>query len=206
MTITLGDYRRLATCKRCNVPVIAFYDLTPEHQMLGVRAIGSDTSGLCAPCWTADRDGGIDPDHLPARERTPWGQFQLRPSHLRTSKPGARFRTERPLRRTELPPVLPPEPAPRPEPRTREVGPAPIFHPFIRGEWVDEALCAQTDPEAFFPEVGETSTPALRVCQACPVRQQCLEWALTNNEIFGVWGGTTPNDRRKLRRARAGAA
>lgn len=179
MTITLGDYRRLATCKRCNVPVIAFYDLTPEHQMLGV----------------------------PARERTPFGQFQLRQSHLTTSKPGQKYQTpERRYTRTELPPALPPTPAPRPEPtRVQKPPPEPVFRPFIRGDWVDDALCAQTDPEAFFPEAGDNVNPALRICQACPVRQKCLDWALANNETFGVWGGTTPNDRRKLRRARGAA-
>lgn len=208
MTITLGAYRALPTCKRCNVPVIPYYDLTPEHQMLGVRALGSNTSGICAPCWTASNTAGVDPDYIPARERTPFGQFQLRQSHLTTSKPGEKkFQTpERRYTRTELPPALPPTPAPRPEPtRVQKPPPEPVFRPFIRGDWVDDALCAQTDPEAFFPEAGDNVNPALRICQACPVRQKCLDWALANNETFGVWGGTTPNDRRKLRRARGAA-
>jgi WhiB family transcriptional regulator, redox-sensing transcriptional regulator len=67
--------------------------------------------------------------------------------------------------------------------------------------WVDEAVCAQTDPEAFFPEKGESALPALRVCSACPVREPCLEEAL-NDRLKGVWGGTTERRRQELRRQR----
>lgn len=72
-------------------------------------------------------------------------------------------------------------------------------------EWQERALCAQTDPEAFFPEPGITATDAKRVCRACPVRKECLEYALDNGEQFGVWGGVSERDRRLLARRRNAA-
>lgn len=67
--------------------------------------------------------------------------------------------------------------------------------------WQDDALCAQTDPEAFFPEKGGSTREAKRVCQTCPVRAQCLEYALEHDERFGIWGGLSERERRRLRRA-----
>ena len=66
--------------------------------------------------------------------------------------------------------------------------------------WRAHALCAQTDPEAFFPEKGGSTREAKKVCQACPVRGECLEYALTHDERFGIWGGLSERERRKLRR------
>lgn len=66
--------------------------------------------------------------------------------------------------------------------------------------WQAEALCAQTDPEAFFPEKGGSTRDAKRVCQTCPVRTECLEYALANDERFGIWGGLSERERRKLKR------
>jgi WhiB family transcriptional regulator, redox-sensing transcriptional regulator len=66
--------------------------------------------------------------------------------------------------------------------------------------WQDRALCAQTDPEAFFPEKGGSTREAKRVCQSCQVRAECLEYALENDERFGIWGGLSERERRKLRR------
>ena len=57
--------------------------------------------------------------------------------------------------------------------------------------WQSEALCAQTDPEAFFPEKGGSTREAKRVCVGCDVRAACLEYALANDERFGIWGGTS---------------
>lgn len=68
----------------------------------------------------------------------------------------------------------------------------------IPGEWVEEALCAQTDPELFFPEKGGSTRQAKEVCARCPVRPECLEYALENNERFGIWGMASERDRRKL--------
>lgn len=69
--------------------------------------------------------------------------------------------------------------------------------------WQTDALCAQTDPEAFFPEKGGSTRDAKRVCTTCDVRDQCLEYALNNDERFGIWGGLSERERRKLKR-RAG--
>lgn len=66
-------------------------------------------------------------------------------------------------------------------------------------EWQERALCAQTDPEAFFPEKGGGTRQAKQVCRACPVRPECLEYALANDERFGVWGGLSERERRKPR-------
>ncbi len=67
--------------------------------------------------------------------------------------------------------------------------------------WQAEALCAQTDPEAFFPEKGGSTREAKRVCQNCTVRAECLEYALAHDERFGIWGGLSERERRKLKRA-----
>ena len=56
--------------------------------------------------------------------------------------------------------------------------------------WQERALCAQTDPEAFFPEKGGSTREAKKVCLACDVRGECLEYALANDERFGIWGGS----------------
>jgi WhiB family transcriptional regulator, redox-sensing transcriptional regulator len=69
--------------------------------------------------------------------------------------------------------------------------------------WQSDALCAQTDPEAFFPEKGGSTRDAKRICTSCEVRAQCLEYALLNDERFGIWGGLSERERRKLRK-RAG--
>ncbi|WP_432762022.1 WhiB family transcriptional regulator [Saxibacter everestensis] len=66
--------------------------------------------------------------------------------------------------------------------------------------WQDEALCAQTDPEAFFPEKGGSTREAKRVCTTCDVRSECLEYALENDERFGIWGGLSERERRKLKK------
>lgn len=67
-------------------------------------------------------------------------------------------------------------------------------------EWQDRALCAQTDPEAFFPEKGGSTREAKRICQVCEVRSECLEYALAHDERFGIWGGLSERERRKLKK------
>lgn len=66
------------------------------------------------------------------------------------------------------------------------------------GDWRARALCAQIDGDMFFPDTGESTAVPKAICARCPVRAECLETALTNNERFGVWGGLTPNQRRDL--------
>jgi len=67
-------------------------------------------------------------------------------------------------------------------------------------EWQKDSLCAQTDPEAFFPEKGGSTRDAKKICSTCEVRSQCLEYALENDERFGIWGGLSERERRKLRK------
>ena len=66
--------------------------------------------------------------------------------------------------------------------------------------WQTESLCAQTDPEAFFPEKGGSTREAKKICTGCEVRAECLEYALANDERFGIWGGLSERERRRLRR------
>lgn len=68
--------------------------------------------------------------------------------------------------------------------------------------WQADALCAQTDPEAFFPEKGGSTRDAKRICTTCEVKAQCLDYALANDERFGIWGGLSERERRRLRRTR----
>lgn len=63
---------------------------------------------------------------------------------------------------------------------------------------LDGAVCAQVDGELFFPKEGGRPGPAKTMCASCPARIPCLAWALTNREPFGIWGGLTANERRRL--------
>ena len=75
--------------------------------------------------------------------------------------------------------------------------------PGVDGEdqgWQEQALCAETDPEAFFPEKGGSTREAKKICTGCEVRTECLEYALSNDERFGIWGGLSERERRRLRR------
>lgn len=69
--------------------------------------------------------------------------------------------------------------------------------------WRSQALCAQTDPELWFPEKGGTVRDAKLICKMCPVRERCLEFALEQNELYGIYGGLTVTERRRLRRKTA---
>jgi WhiB family redox-sensing transcriptional regulator len=66
--------------------------------------------------------------------------------------------------------------------------------------WQADALCAQTDPEAFFPEKGGSTRDAKRICQNCEAKSACLDYALANDERFGIWGGLSERERRKLKK------
>jgi WhiB family redox-sensing transcriptional regulator len=66
--------------------------------------------------------------------------------------------------------------------------------------WQALARCLEVDPEIFFPERGGSSRAARAVCNQCHVRAQCLRYALANREQFGIWGGTSERERRKLKK------
>jgi WhiB family redox-sensing transcriptional regulator len=68
------------------------------------------------------------------------------------------------------------------------------------GFWRDSALCTQTDVESFFPRKGESGKDAKKVCAACPVATQCLQYAIDHDERFGIWGGFSERERRALMR------
>lgn len=68
--------------------------------------------------------------------------------------------------------------------------------------WTAAALCQQTDPDLFFPAPGDKATAAAakRICTACPVRTECLEYAIRTRQPHGIWAGIGPKHRQRLRR------
>lgn len=66
--------------------------------------------------------------------------------------------------------------------------------------WQDQAACFGVDPDIFFPVSEEEAGPALAFCSSCSLRELCLAWALKNGERYGVWGGLTEQQRRRLQR------
>jgi WhiB family transcriptional regulator, redox-sensing transcriptional regulator len=88
---------------------------------------------------------------------------------------------------------------------------APVGAVSIPGRWAGQALCVQADPDAWFPGHHALIGRAKRICAACPVRAECLEYALSGADTWrgittGIWGGTTPRERSWLRQARKAAA
>ena len=71
-------------------------------------------------------------------------------------------------------------------------------------DWREFGACAETDPDAFYPEKGESNRAAKKICGGCFVRKECLAYALAADETWGVWGGTSETERRRLK-ARAAA-
>lgn len=68
--------------------------------------------------------------------------------------------------------------------------------------WMDEALCAQVDTELFYPEKGGSTRNAKQTCMTCPVREECLTYALDNDEEHGIWGGLSVIERRRVAQER----
>lgn len=83
-----------------------------------------------------------------------------------------------------------------------KVDPDDIFANLDAPQWMEEGLCAQTDPESFFPEKGGSTKLAKAVCVGCPVKTECLEFALEHDERYGIWGGLSERERRVLKRQR----
>ncbi len=82
----------------------------------------------------------------------------------------------------------------------------PIALPVAPPAWTAHGLCAQIDPERWFPDKGGSTREAKRICQECPVRVECLQYALDNDERFGIWGGHSERERRSLKHRRGVAA
>jgi WhiB family transcriptional regulator, redox-sensing transcriptional regulator len=79
---------------------------------------------------------------------------------------------------------------------------AEVAHAGDRG-WQEQANCLGVDPDLFFPERGASTREAKSVCRGCEVRAECLEYALAHGEKFGIWGGLSERERRRVRRERA---
>ena len=95
---------------------------------------------------------------------------------------------------------------------SKETGGEVVIHTSIQEEamtmveepaWQDLANCLGVDPDLFFPERGASTREAKEVCRGCVVRESCLEYALTHGEKFGIWGGMSERERRRIRRQRA---
>jgi WhiB family redox-sensing transcriptional regulator len=70
----------------------------------------------------------------------------------------------------------------------------------VSRDWMSEALCATTDPEAFFPDEFGSAAWAKKICGQCNVVEACLEYAMRTGQMYGVWGGLSPKDRQRMRR------
>lgn len=88
---------------------------------------------------------------------------------------------------------------------TNTVIPLTINDPAAEANWRLSAVCAQTDPELFFPEKGGSAKPAKSICAQCTVRIHCLDWAQETQQSDGIWGGLSTLERRRLRRDAAAA-
>ncbi|WP_336248754.1 WhiB family transcriptional regulator [Stomatohabitans albus] len=67
--------------------------------------------------------------------------------------------------------------------------------------WAGQAKCLQAEPDTFFPEKGGSTREAKRICALCDVANECLAYALANDERFGIWGGKSERERRRLKKA-----
>jgi WhiB family redox-sensing transcriptional regulator len=79
-------------------------------------------------------------------------------------------------------------------------------HPSTDDDWRDQAACLGLDPQVFYPATDDEADEARRICDACAVKDDCLEYALARREKDGVWGGATERDRRRIIRQRRRAA
>lgn len=78
--------------------------------------------------------------------------------------------------------------------------------PLTNQTWRQHAACRGVEPDIFYPATDEEAEVAKAVCAVCPVRQPCLEYALTSRERDGVWGGATEKERRRILRQRRKSA
>ena len=75
------------------------------------------------------------------------------------------------------------------------------FNPSAAESWMEDAACATTDPDIFFPDVRQSAAPARKVCAGCPVIDSCADFAERTSQEYGIFGGLTPSERRKARSA-----
>jgi len=87
-----------------------------------------------------------------------------------------------------------------PQIRTARLG-GGVTQAFARRDWMARGRCREMATAAFFADDAERSAAACLICQECEVRGECLGYAMANGIRWGVWGGTTPEDRKRLRAA-----
>jgi hypothetical protein len=68
-----------------------------------------------------------------------------------------------------------------------------------RPAWQAQAACRGVGVEVFFPERGESTAPAKALCATCPVTEPCRQYAIAHTDVYGVWGGTSTQQRSVLR-------
>jgi WhiB family redox-sensing transcriptional regulator len=74
-------------------------------------------------------------------------------------------------------------------------------------DWKPRSACLDADPAIFYPtktgrsSANSSTTQAKAICRACPVREECLEYALRHREKFGIWGGLSERERRSYQKA-----
>ncbi|TLP76843.1 WhiB family transcriptional regulator [Nesterenkonia sphaerica] len=171
-------------------------EIGPEQDRRAVRRSGLDVP----PDWfvdPADPSAGDRLEHGAALEDQATAFLASAEAAAAESHSTVTALSEAPSRRTQLSPGAEDTAA-----SIWQVGPALLPAEQVEGElaWQVDALCAQTDPEAFFPEKGGSTRDAKKVCGACNVKQECLDYALANDERFGIWGGLSERERRKLKR------
>ena len=89
--------------------------------------------------------------------------------------------------------------------RPIDISREPVNHEIIflkPPECQAKAACLGSHPSLFFPEKGESTLEAKAICSGCEVKKECLQFALETREKFGIWGGKSEQERRKLRRVR----
>ena len=96
-------------------------------------------------------------------------------------------------KRSKLDGVMTMVPSFSPDPRTVTSGPGQS-----KTSWRTLALCLGHDPDLWFPQESDGGANAIRICSACPVRLDCLEWAIEHNERNGIWGGLSARKRQRL--------
>ncbi len=68
--------------------------------------------------------------------------------------------------------------------------------------WQVDANCVDEDADLFFPDRGASTRKAKELCNTCKAQEHCLEYSIVNNEKFGIWGGLSERERRKIRKER----
>lgn len=138
-----------------------------------------------------------DPAGVLVELRPPGGWYQP-PANQQPTNDAPTAPTAPPAPPASAPPTTPARSAPRAS-SALPTSPAGVD---LEWHWQAHGNCRGVDPNLFFPERGESTRDAKAVCAGCAVRDECLEHALSRPEKFGIWGGLSERERRRIRRAR----